>query len=394
MRYLPLLLLCLATAVSAQSPAPQPAPTPAPAPAAPLPPAPRFEVASTILMDYTTGQVLAAQEPDARVEPASITKVMAAYTFFREIEAGRLKLDEEVRVSENAWQRGLGGSRMFVKAGTLVTVEELLLGLIVQSGNDATIALAEHVAGSEEAFVAMMNAEAQRLGLKGTNFSNSPGLPGPDHYSTARDIAELARAMIRDFPQYYAWYSIREYTYNGIRQYNRNALLGRDESVDGIKTGHTSAAGYCLVSSAKRGDARLIAVVMGSKSEETRAQQSQALLNYGFRFFETHRLYPAEQALAALRLWKGESEQAEVGLQHALDLVVPRSSYERLEARMDLPKYLIAPLPKGQVIGQLKVLLDGELLAERPLVLLQDASESGWFSRAYDGFWLWFEDDA
>jgi D-alanyl-D-alanine carboxypeptidase (penicillin-binding protein 5/6) len=395
MRYLSVLLFCLASAVSAQAPVPQPAVPPTPAtPATPLPPAPSFEVASTILMDYTTGQVLAAQEPDARVEPASITKVMAAYTFFREIEAGRLKLDEEVRISENAWQRGLGGSRMFVKAGTTVTVEELLLGLIVQSGNDATVALAEHVAGSEEAFVAMMNAEAQRLGLKGTNFSNAPGLPGPDHYSTARDIAELARAMIRDFPQYYAWYAIREYTYNGIRQYNRNALLGRDETVDGIKTGHTSAAGYCLVSSAKRGEARLIAVVMGSKSEETRAQQSQALLNYGFRFFETHRLYPAEQALSTLRLWKGESEQAEVGLQQPLDLVVPRASYERLEATMDLPKYLIAPLPKGQVIGQLKVLLDGELLAERPLVLLNDAPESGWFSRAYDGFWLWFEDDA
>lgn len=396
MRLLTLLLLCFVSTAQAQTPA-VPTPTPAPVPATPtaaLPPAPTFEIASSILMDYTTGQILAGQEPDARVEPASITKVMAAYAFFREIEAGRLKLDEQVRISENAWQRGLGGSRMFVKAGSTVAVEELLLGLMVQSGNDAAVALAEHVAGSEEAFVAMMNAEAQRLGLKGTNFSNAPGLPGPDHYSTARDIAELARAMIRDFPQYYAWYAIREYTYNGIRQYNRNALLGRDETVDGIKTGHTSAAGYCLVSSAKRGEARLIAVVMGSKSEETRTQQSQALLNYGFRFFETHRLYPAEQALSTLPLWKGEADQAAVGLAEPLDLVVPRSSYERLDATMDLPRYLIAPLSKGQLIGQLKVRLDGELLAERPLILLDDAVQSGWFSRAYDGFWLWFEDDA
>jgi D-alanyl-D-alanine carboxypeptidase (penicillin-binding protein 5/6) len=396
MRFLTLLLLCFVSTAQAQTPAvPTPAPAPVPpTPTAALPPAPTFEIASSILMDYTTGQILAGQEPDARVEPASITKVMAAYAFFREIEAGRLKLDEQVRISENAWQRGLGGSRMFVKAGSTVSVEELLLGLMVQSGNDAAVALAEHVAGSEEAFVAMMNAEAQRLGLKGTNFSNAPGLPGPDHYSTARDIAELARAMIRDFPQYYAWYAIREYTYNGIRQYNRNALLGRDETVDGIKTGHTSAAGYCLVSSAKRGEARLIAVVMGSKSEETRTQQSQALLNYGFRFFETHRLYPAEQALSTLPLWKGEADQAAVGLAEPLDLVVPRSSYERLDATMDLPRYLIAPLSKGQLIGQLKVRLDGELLAERPLILLDDAVQSGWFSRAYDGFWLWFEDDA
>ena len=397
MRLFSLLLLLLATGLQAQTPAPAtpvPAPAPAPAPAAPLPPAPKFEVASSILMDFTTGQVLASQEADTRVEPASITKVMAAYVVFRELGAERLQLADPVQVSENAWQRGLGGSRMFIKAGSTVSVEELLLGLIVQSGNDAAVALAEHIAGSEDAFVAMMNAEAQRLGLQGTHFSNAPGLPGPDHYSTARDIANLARAMIRDYPQYYSWYSMREYSYNGIRQYNRNALLGRDDTVDGIKTGHTSAAGYCLVSSAKRGDARLIAVIMGSKTEETRAQQSQALLNYGFRFFETHRLYQADTALTTLPLWKGLADETAVGLAEPLDLVVPRASYDRLDAAMDLPRYLIAPLAKGQVVGQLKVRLDGELLAERPLVLLQDAPESGWFSRTWDGFWLWFEDDA
>lgn len=394
MRQLLILLLLWSAPLLAQTPVPTPQPSPAPTPAAALPPAPSFEVASTVLMDFTTGQLLASQQPDARVEPASITKVMAAYVVFRELEAGRLKLDEPVRISENAWQRGLGGSRMFVKAGSSVSVEELLLGMIVQSGNDATVALAEHVAGSEEAFAGMMNAEAQRLGMTGTHFSNAPGLPGPDHYSTARDIANLARAMIRDFPQYYSWYAMREFTFNGIRQYNRNALLGRDETVDGIKTGHTSSAGYCLVSSAKRGDARLIAVVMGSKTEETRAQQSQALLNYGFRFFETHRLYQAEQSLTSLPLWKGLTETSNVGLAEPLDLVVPRASYDRLEASMDLPRYLIAPLPKGQVVGQLKVRLDGELLAERPLVLLEDAAESGWFARTWDGFWLWFEDDA
>ncbi len=386
------LLLCLCSVAHAQSPVPQPA-APQAVPA-PLPPAPEFEVKSTILVDFVTGQVLAAQNPDERAEPASITKVMAAYVVFSELAAGRLALDEQVRISQNAWERGLGGSRMFAKVGSDVSVEELLLGVIVQSGNDATVALAEHIAGSEEAFVGMMNAQAQRLGLSNTHFTNAPGLPGEEHYSTARDIAALARAMIADFPQYYAWYAIREFTYNEIRQYNRNALLGRDDTVDGIKTGHTQSAGYCLLSSAKRGDARLIAVVLGSASEESRARQSQALLNYGFRFFETHRLYLAEQALAQLPLWKGQSEQVGVGLANALDLVVPRASYERLEATMDLPRYLVAPLAKGQVIGKLRVTLDGKDLAERDLLLLEDAGEAGWWSRTYDAFWLWFEDDA
>ncbi|MCB1606203.1 MAG: D-alanyl-D-alanine carboxypeptidase [Xanthomonadales bacterium] len=387
------LLFCLCSAAFAQTPVlPQPA-APQAAPA-PLPPAPEFPVKSTILVDYITGQVLAGQNPDERAEPASITKVMAAYVVFTELGAGRLTLDEKVRISQNAWERGLGGSRMFAKVGSEVSVEELLLGVIVQSGNDATVALAEHIAGSEEAFAAMMNAQAKRLGLTGTHFTNAPGLPNEEHYSTARDIAMLARAMIADFPQYYAWYSMREFTFNGIRQYNRNALLGRDDTVDGIKTGHTQSAGYCLLSSAKRGDARLIAVVLGSASEEARAQQSQALLNYGFRFFETHRLYLAGQALSQVQLWKGELEQLDVGLAEPLDLVVPRASYDRLEASMDLPRYLVAPLAKGQVVGKLRVKLDGKDLAERDLLLLEEAVEGGWWSRTYDGFWLWFEDDA
>jgi len=392
MRFL-VLLLCLCSVAYAQtSNLPKP-PSPA-IPPAPLPPAPQFDVKAAILVDFITGQVLAEQAPDERAEPASITKVMAVYVVFTELGAGRLALDETVRISQNAWERGLGGSRMFAKVGSDVSVEELLLGVIVQSGNDAIVALAEHIGGSEETFVAMMNAQAERLGLSGTHFTNAPGLPDENHYSTARDIAQLARAMIADFPQYYPWYSMREFTYNGIRQYNRNALLGRDETVDGMKTGHTQAAGYCLLSSAKRGDARLIAVVLGSESEESRARQSQALLNYGFRFFETHRLYKAETVLAHVPLWKGESDQVGVGLAEPLDLVVPSASYDRLEATMDLPRYLVAPLTKGQVVGKLRVTLDGKDLAERDLLLVEAGTEGGWWSRAYDGFWLWFEDEA
>ena len=394
----PVLALLFSTALAAQAPAPNPTlpqpalPTPKPAAVA-IPDPQSLPVKSAILMEYATGQVIVDQAADERVEPASITKVMAAYVLFHELRAGRLKLEDPVRVSENAWKRGLGGSRMFINANSEVPAKDLLLGMIVQSGNDATIALAEHLAGSEDAFVQQMNAHAARIGMSNSHFTNAPGLPDPEHYSTARDIAILSRTMIAEFPEYYAWYATPEYTFNGIRQYNRNALLRRDESVDGIKTGHTESAGYCLASSALRGEMRLIAVVMGSKSEETRAQESQSLLNYGFRFFETHKLYAKDQVLAEPKVWKGEVESVQLGVAEDVLVVIPRGKYEQLKARMDLPSLLIAPVEAGQKVGKVSVSLDGKPLVERPLVAIAAAPEGGLWRRTVDGFWLWFEDD-
>ncbi len=394
----PLFALLFSAALAAQAPTPAPAlpqpalPTPKPMAVA-IPDAPSLPVKSAILMEYATGQVIVDQAADERVEPASITKVMAAYVLFHELRAGRLKLEDPVRVSENAWKRGLGGSRMFINANSEVPAKDLLLGMIVQSGNDATIALAEHLAGSEEAFVQQMNAHAARIGMSNSHFTNAPGLPDPEHYSTARDIAILSRTMIAEFPEYYAWYATPEFTFNGIRQYNRNALLRRDESVDGIKTGHTESAGYCLASSAIRGEMRLIAVVMGSKSEETRAQESQSLLNYGFRFYETHKLYTKGQVLAEPKVWKGEVESVQLGVAEDVLVVIPRGKYEQLKARMDLPSLLIAPVEAGQKVGNVSVSLEGKPLIERPLVAIAAAPEGGIWRRTVDGFWLWFEDD-
>lgn len=397
-RLFPLLCLLLCGSLAAQAPAPAPATLPQPAlptPKAPVvvPDPPSLAVRSAVLMEFTTGQAIVAQDADARVEPASITKVMAAYVLFHELRDGRLKLEDKVRVSENAWKRGLGGSRMFINANSEVSAKDLLLGMIVQSGNDATIALAEHVAGSEDAFVQQMNAFAQRIGMRDTHFTNAPGLPDPEHYSTARDIATLSRTMIAEFPEYYDWYATPEYTFNGIRQYNRNALLRRDESVDGIKTGHTESAGYCLASSAERSGMRLIAVVMGSKSEEARAQESQSLLNYGFRFFEAHKLYARGQALAEPKLWKGEVESVQLGVAEDVLVVIPRGKYEHLQARMDLPSLLVAPVAAGQQVGKVSVSLDGKPLVDRPLVAIAAAPEGGLWRRMVDGFWLWFEDE-
>jgi D-alanyl-D-alanine carboxypeptidase (penicillin-binding protein 5/6) len=388
-----LAFLLVSAALGAQTPVPQPAtPKPAPAPVV-VPDPPTLPVKSAILIEYASGQVIAEQAADERVEPASITKVMAAYVLFHELRAGRLKLEDKVRISENAWKGGLGGSRMFINVNSEVSAKELLLGMIVQSGNDATIALAEHLAGTEEGFVQQMNAYAQRIGMKNSHFTNSPGLPDPEHYSTARDIALLSRTMIAEFPEYYAWYATPEYTFNGIRQYNRNALLRRDESVDGIKTGHTESAGYCLASSALRGEMRLIAVVMGSKTEETRAQESQALLNYGFRFYETHKLYAKGQELAQPKVWKGEVESVGLGVADDVLVLIPKGKYDQLQARMDLPSLLIAPVEAGQRLGTVNVTLDGKVLVDQPLVALAAAPEGGIWRRMVDGFWLWFEDD-
>lgn len=355
----------------------------------PLPAPPSLDAAAYILVDFQSGDVLAEQDADERVEPASITKLMSAYLVYSALHSGAVSMDDEVLVSEKAWR--MQGSRMFIEVGTKVRVRDLLKGMIVQSGNDATVALAEHVAGTEEAFVDMMNAQAQALGLTGTHYANATGWPDPDHYTTARDIARLTRALIRRFPEYYPLYSEREYTYNGITQYNRNKLLWRDPSVDGVKTGHTESAGYSLVASAERDGMRLISVVLGTDSEEARAKYSQALLAYGYRFFETHKLFPAGQSLTEARVWKGEAENVAVGLQSDLYVTIPRGRYQALKASMELTPAIEAPVRQGQVMGEVQVRLDGEPLKSQPLVALGDVARGGVFRRAVDTLLQWFE---
>jgi D-alanyl-D-alanine carboxypeptidase (penicillin-binding protein 5/6) len=392
----PLLLAALfAGTALAQVPTPQAVPVPAPpSPAAmPTPPPPSIQGTAWLLMDDASGQILAGENVDAQVEPASITKVMTSYVVSAEIANGKLGVDDEVTISENAWRGGGGGtdgSTSFLPLNSKVKLGELLHGMIIQSGNDASIALAEHVAGSEEAFAALMNAHAQRLGMKDTHFVNSHGLSAPGHVTTAHDIAKLSRALIRDYPEDYAVYKQKELTINGIRQYNRNSLLWKDESVDGIKTGHHSGAGYCLAASAKRGEQRLISVVMGSSGEKQRADDSQALLNWGFRFFETHTVYAAGATVAEPALWKGQTATLPLGLADTLLVTVPRGKYEQLKAAMDVPPQLVAPYAKGQAIGTLRLSLDGKVVAERPLIALADAPEGGFFKRISDGFWMWW----
>ncbi len=358
--------------------------------ALPVPKPPAVGARGYILEDYHSGRVLAEKNADQRMEPASITKLMTAYVLFKEIKAGSIGLDDQVTVSERAWR--MPGSRMFIEVGKQVSVEDLLQGMIVQSGNDATVALAEYLAGTEETFADYMNRYAQELGLTGSHFVNSTGLPDPEHYTTARDIARLARALIAEFPEYYKWYSQKSFTYNGITQQNRNKLLWRDPSVDGIKTGHTESAGYCLVTSAQRNGMRLISVVLGTRSEEARAAASQALLNYGFRFYETHKLYDAGSKLADARVWKGERETFPVGLAETLYVTIPRGRYRDLKASMKIPGRIIAPVEKGHEYGSVQVRLEDELVAEKPLVALDSVAEGAIWQRLLDEARLYFED--
>lgn len=337
--------------------------------AMPVPAAPEVAANNYLLVDYASGMVLAEKGADEPIEPASITKMMSTYVVDKEIEAGRLSLDDLVTISEKAWR--MGGSRMYVEVNSKVTVRELLKGIIIQSGNDATVALAEHIAGTEEAFVQLMNQYAAELGMDNTTFVNSTGWPDPEHLTTARDIAILATARISEFPENYSLYAEKEYTYNNIKQYNRNKLLWRDETVDGIKTGHTESAGYCLVASADRSGMRLISVVLGTDSEKARADVSQALLNYGFRFFESHTLYTEGEALSRSRIWKGEFEEVPVGLAQDLAVVIPRGAYKDLDAIMDIDNNIEAPIEQGQQLGVVNVSLDGELLESVPLVALE-----------------------
>ncbi|MCG6967325.1 MAG: D-alanyl-D-alanine carboxypeptidase [Chromatiaceae bacterium] len=341
--------------------------------AAPAPPT----VAATgyLLIDMDSDVVLTAKDPEQRLEPASLTKIMTAYVVFHEIQSGSVKLSDEVLVSEKAWKTP--GSRMFIEVNKRVTVEDLLKGMVIQSGNDASVALAEHVAGSEEAFANLMNDYAHRLGMQNSHFVNATGLPDPDHYTTPHDIVRVTEATIREFPELYKLYSVKEFTFNDIRQHNRNNLLWHDDSVDGVKTGHTESAGYCLVAAAKREGMRLISVVMGTTSEKARINESQSLLNYGFRFYETHRLYSAGDRLTRTRVWMGEQEELSLGLDRDLYVTIPRRQYDKLNARTEIQPNIQAPLAKGQKVGEVIVELDGEVVTRRPLVALDDVPEGG-----------------
>lgn len=376
------------------------APAPAPRPAAlsdslPVPPAPAPKVSKAwILMDYATGQVLAGEHYDERVDPASITKVMTSYVIAAEMAAGKVKADDQVMMSERAWREGgagTEGSYSGFEVNKTAPLVEMEKGMVVQSGNDAAIALAEHVAGSEEAFASLMNAYAKRIGMKGSHFVNPHGLTDPEHYSTAHDLALLGRALIRDFPVAYSYNKIKEYTVGPITQPNRNLLLWRDPTVDGIKTGHTSSAGYCLMASAKRGDQRLISVVMGDTSENQRAVDSQALLNWGFRFYETHRLYAPGKAIARQKVWKGAVDEVQLGVSEPMLVSTPRGRYAQLKPSMDIPRSLVAPIAKGQKIGTVKVTLDGKVVAQRPLIALNAVEEGGFFKRLWDELMMWWD---
>jgi len=356
--------------------------------AQPIPAAPSVAARAYALMDFHSGDILAQNNADQRMEPASLTKLMTAYAVFKELATGKIKLTDQASISEKAWRTE--GSRTFVKVNTKVGLEDLLKGMIVQSGNDATVALAEHAAGSEESFVALMNQHAKEIGMEHSHFTNSTGLPDPELYVTAADMAKLARALIRDFPEYYKWYSVKEFTYNGITQYNRNKLLWRDTGVDGVKTGHTDAAGYCLIASAKHDDMRLISVVLGTESENSRAKESEQLLNYGFRFYETHALYAAGKPLGTARVWKGVSRDLPLGLSEDLYVTVPRGQYKNLTAALEVDMRIIAPASKGERHGAVKVSLGDKVLATRPLVALQDVAQGGWWRRLVDTVKLWF----
>jgi len=357
--------------------------------AGPIPKAPSTSGESYFLMDARTGQVLAAQNPDRRMAPASLTKLMTAYVVYGALEDGAISLQDEVEISEAAWR--MGGSQMFLEVGTTATVDQLLDGLVIQSGNDAAVALAEHAAGSEAAFIEQMNHHADRLGLENTHFVNPEGLPHEEHYSTARDLAVIAQAIIREFPRHYERYSQREFTYNNIRQYNRNDLLWSDPSVDGLKTGYTEDAGYCLVSSARRDGMRLISAVLGAPSEDQRVSDSRSLLSWGFRFFETHQLYAAGDVLKTTRIWKGAQDQVDLGTDRDLLVTIPRGEYDKLKAEVSMPRRLEAPVPEARRVGTVNVTLDGETVAEVPLVTLQAIARGSLFQRMTDTVLQWFE---
>ena len=344
---------------------------------------------SWYLYDYSAGQELASTNPDERVEPASLTKLMTAYLSFAPIKQGTLKLNQALPVSERAWRTQ--GSRMFIEPNKPVTVDELLRGMIVQSGNDACIALAEAIGGTEDGFAQMMNREAQRLGLKNTQFRNATGLPDPQHYSTARDLAMLASALIRDFPEFYPLYSIKQFRYNNITQPNRNRLLWSDPHVDGVKTGHTEAAGYCLISSAKRDARRLVSVVLGTASDAARAGESARLLDYGFLYFDSARIYAGGQAVAQLPVYKGQQGTVKAGFTNDFTMAVPKGQAGQIKVQLISQQPLLAPIGAGSRVATLKVFLGDKPLGDYPVVALEAVPVAGIFGRAWDTLRLWFE---
>jgi D-alanyl-D-alanine carboxypeptidase (penicillin-binding protein 5/6) len=361
----------------------------APQSAIPIPAPPQVAARGYYVTDFDTGAVIAAFNENERLEPASLTKLMAAYAVFKALQDGRITLDDQVTISAHA--RKQEGSRMFVEVGSRVRVEDLILGMIVQSGNDATVALAEHVAGSEPVFVDLMNQYAQQLGMTGSHFENSPGMPSPQHYTTARDVGVLATALVREFPEYYKWYSQREFTWNKITQPNRNGLLDRDPTVDGLKTGHTESAGYCLVSSAKRDGMRVVSVVMGSPSIRAREDASLALLNYGFRFFETKKLFAGNDPILTTRVWKGEADQIELTPKHDIVVTIPRGQDGLLSANAEVTHPLVAPLSPDTPVGKLRITRGGDLVGSYELYPGAEVPEAGFFGRLWDHLMLWME---
>ncbi len=376
------------------NPAPAPAAVPV-SPAAggedttglPVPPPPTIDGKAYELIDFHSGQVLAGNNAQQRLEPASLTKIMTVYIVAHELKQGNVHFEDKVTVSEKAWH--MGGSRTFIEVGKTIPLKDLLMGVVIQSGNDASVALAEHVSGSEEVFVTLMNQHAARLGMKDSHFMNVSGLPHPEHYTTAHDLALLAAAMIRDYPDVYALFKVKEFTFNGIKQQNRNRLLWRDETVDGMKTGHTETAGYCLVAAAERQGMRVISVLLGSSNDKQRATMTSALLNYGFRFYESHKMYSANQPLGQVRVWRGAETQADVGMLTDFYVSVPRNQYKSLAASLNLQESLAAPVVRGQNGGTIKFTLAGKDLVERPLYILKPISEGGFVRRWIDTAWLW-----
>ena len=347
-----------------------------------VPEAPEINASGYLLMEMHSGKVLVEKNADQRLEPASLTKIMTAHVVFEEIAKGKLKLNDMVHISEKAWKTE--GSRMFVKVNSDVSVEDLLRGLIIQSGNDSAVALAEHIAGSEDAFAGLMNAHAAQLGMTSTNFVNSTGLPHPDHYTTPSDIVKVTAATIRDYPDFYPMYAEKQFTYNEIKQYNRNNLLWRNNAVDGVKTGHTEAAGFCLVSSAKYDQMRLIAVIMGTESAKARIKESQALLAFGSRFYETHRLYEAGQKLTENRVWFGDQKILALGIGEDVYVTIPRRDYDNLKPTLEVKAKLEAPINKGDSLGNVTVMLGNDVVTTRPLVALAQVEKGSLWRRFLD----------
>lgn len=354
-----------------------------------IPSPPIIGAKSYLVVDALTNHEIGSLEPNLKLPPASITKLMTAYVVFHAIESDQISLNDLVTISEKAWR--MEGSRMFIEVGKKVSVQDLLMGMIVQSGNDASIALAEHIAGSEFLFVDLMNQYAVNLNMTSSSFQNTTGLPVENHFSTAHDLALLAKAIIREFPQYYAWYSTKEFTFNGITQRNRNSLLWRDPSVDGMKTGSTDEAGYCLVSSAERDGMRLISVVLGTATAKSRIDGSQAMLNYGFRFHETKAVFKSEQEITVAKTWKTESETVSLGISIDLNLTLPRGSFDNLIIENNIQPEITGPIEIGQILGEVVVKLNDSILATQPLIALRNNPKGTLWQQIKDTMQLWFE---